>query len=369
MKRSSLILRNYLTKRIILNFLPILAILFFIISGNQLYLVVNQSLNEGILTSELFPLILLKGLRDLPFLVSLSFSIALIYTFNKLYKNSEMIILNNAGLDDLKTIKLIMPLILLISLFALMLSIQLVPTVKYNIENFKEEIKSRPDYIFFKAGIFQKFNNLDITFYSKSIDSKGDSQFLSDVFIFDEKQNKVILSKTGIKKVDAKTKNVFLILNDGRIYENFHLEVENQESITSFKVLTINMFEPKKFHSFLNKNYEHKTLLEIISSIDLKGLKELLNRLNPSISIIIFSLFSLMICKNNTRSRFNFSLGYGFMGFIGYYNLIAFIEENMSDNFNEVIILFLLPHLLMIFTMFIIYNLQNNFILFGKRLS
>jgi len=102
----------YLTKRIVLSFFAIFTILTFIIFGNQLFLVLNQSLKVGFVSSELLPYMSLKVLRDMPFIISLGFSLAITFSLNYLYKNSEMVILNNAGIGDKQTIRLLSPLII-----------------------------------------------------------------------------------------------------------------------------------------------------------------------------------------------------------------------------------------------------------------
>ena len=107
MSISKLIVYKFLSKQLIASFVSITSIIFLIIFGNQFFLVLSQSLNEGILTSELFPLMSLKVLRDLPFIIGLGFTLSLIFSLNRLYKSSEIVILNNAGLGEIQIFKIL----------------------------------------------------------------------------------------------------------------------------------------------------------------------------------------------------------------------------------------------------------------------
>ena len=321
---------RYLSNIVLKFFLVFLFILFLIIFGNQIFLVINQSLKQGLFASEMFPLILMKALRDTPFLISLSFSLSIIYALNKLYKSSEMFILINAGLSEMKLVKILSPLIFLLFLVVLILTTSIVPSINYKIDLIKQEAKLRPDYIFFQEGVFQNFSETNITFFSPNIIfSDGESsQTLQNIFLHDQDNNKIILAESGTKDIDRIEGRVFLNLFDGNIYENLDLESNKSPLITNFKKFKLKIFDQKNLKSeHTSPQSESKTILNILYSKENKDNQELLYRISIPLSLMLMSVISVFISRTNPRSKRNYSLGFGLLMYIGYYNMIIYFKQ------------------------------------------
>jgi len=348
--KRKLIFKKFLATKIIKNFFAILSIISLIIFANQFFLVLSQSMTEGLFTSELIPMMLLKLFRDLPFIISLSIVLAVIYSFNGLYKTTELIVLKNAGIADSELIRFILPLIIVFSLFTLFWTIYLMPIIKTEIEILKENARSRPDYIFFKEGTFQNFKEQGITVFSSKIQNLDDSenQNLKNVFIFSDAQKKLILANTGNKLIDKTSENVFLDLFNGKIYEGINSDEDKSISVSEFDILTIKLFDnSSKNLKFELNNAEFKSFVDLLDGKK-ENIRELLYRISIPISLFLMTLFSVIISKTNPRKQRNFSIAYGLIIYILYFNLLIFFKDIEIFYNYELIINFIIPHLIVI---------------------
>ena len=363
MKLFNLKISSYITQEIISSFLAFFLVISIIIIGNQFYLVISQSLNQGIINSEIFPLIILKYSRDLAFVFNFSFSLALIYSLNKLFKNSELVVLANAGIGDKQIFKFLFPLIIIVYIFVSFLSFYLAPVSINTVNEIKDNAKLRPDYIFFKERSFQNFTNDNLIFYTSEIDSTDDNQLMKNVFISSEKDNRIILSNKGQKLINPLSGNVYLSLLDGKIYNNiFSSDLKAYISVTNFDKLDILLFQPNKSDS--KKNRDSKSFistLDLINTSNNENIKELLYRFSVPLSILIMIILSIQLSRTNPRNTRNFSLGIGVVCYIFYYNMLIFFKEIQSDTIIEMVLLSLIPHSIFLFLILIIAISRNKF--------
>jgi len=353
---------NYLSKKIIFSFASFFVIFSVIIFGNQLFIVFTQSVIDGLFVSELIPLVTLKFIRDLPFVVSFSFSLGLIFALNNLYKSSELIIFNNAGLGDLKISKLLFPVIASFAFFVFLLTIYISPLTKNEIYSIKENAKSRPEFIFFKQGIFQNFRNNEIIFYSPSVNSNDENQVVNNPFIYSNTDNKIITAEKGFKEISASTGDVYLNLFNGNIYDNINSKLLTDSSITKFIKFTIKIFD-NGGHSkiYASNKVDAISTFELVKTKNIDNLTELIYRFSVPISLVLMSVFGVIISKTGPRNKKNYSLGYGLISYIAYYNMLVGYKEMKLDSLYEVVLYSLLPHVLLFILIFLLFIFQNNF--------
>jgi len=350
---------KFLTSEVLSSFFPFFLVLSLIIFGNQFFLVLGKSVSDGLIASEILPIMSLKYFRDLPMVIILSFSLSLTYSLNKLYKSSELIILPNAGIGDFGIFKILSPLIFVFTVFVLSLSVFLSPLANKKAAEIKESAKIRPDYISFKESVFQTFEEQDITFYSADIDSKNNSQFFKDVFLYFPEDKKVILSNSGKKFSDEKN-NVYLRLFNGRIYQNIDSGNIDNLSITSFSSFDALMFNPSNVEREYTDSVEYKELKDLIVSNDLKNITEIMFRFSFPISLILMSVLSIQLSRTNPRSKKNFALGLGLITYITYFYLLLNIKQIEYLDLNQIFIIFTSTHMFFLALVFIISILRNG---------
>jgi len=355
MRRRQLIFYKFLTTKIIKNFFAILSITALIIFANQFFLVLKQSMTEGFFSSELIPMMLLKLLRDLSFLISLSFILSIIYSLNELYKSSELIIFKNAGFGDSELIRLISPLIFIFILVTFFWTAYLTPIIKTDIEIIKENARSRPGYIFFKEGVFKNFKEQGITIFSSEVQNldNSENQNLKNVFIFSDIQKKLILANSGNKLIDQTNENVYLYLFNGKIYEVINSD-KNTISVSEFGTLTLKLYDASSENLKLDlSGAEFKKFVDLFDGKE-KNIRELLYRISIPIALFLMSIFSVIISKASPRKQKNFSIAYGLLSYILYYNLLIFVKDLEVFYTYNLLINFIIIHVIAIAIFFFI---------------
>ena len=400
MSTSKSIIQHYLAKSVGINFAGVFIILMLIVSGNQFFLVLNEGLKFGLINNEVFYLLFLKIIRDIPIVLIFSFTISIIYSLNKLYKNSELIALNFAGYGDARIYLLLQPVILfflsIIILFTFFISPEvkqeissirsdsenrpdflilkkgnfqrfknnditffISPEVKQEISSIRSDSENRPDFLILKKGNFQRFKNNDITFFANQEykDENSEDQIFEDIFIYSNEGKKIILGKKGKKVQEKETKSYFLTLFDGNIYEN----LEGQLSISKFEKFTLMIYENKPNIGITTINAEGKQLQDLLLSADKSDFFELLHRISILILSFLLSLFSILVSRTNPRGNNNFSVAYGIIIFFSYYNLNIYSLNSADENrLIESIFNFLYPHLLMFTVISLIFFSRNR---------
>jgi len=349
--------------QILKNFIAISSIIFILILSNHFFLVINQSLTEGFFGSEIIILMFLKLFRDLPLVISLSFILSIVVTLNKLYKSSEMVFLSNAGIADFQIFNYLKKIIFFVSFLVLIMSISFAPKIKQKIEILKENIKSRPDYIFFQEAVFQNFNEKNITFYSPEITSQGekDNQFFQDVFLYYEDSKKTVIAESGEKIINVNG-DVSLNLNNGNIYTINTNNKTNPISITAFERLSIELYKtPKKINIEKINSAEYLSFMDLYSHRNKEGYIEILKRISTPFSLFIMSILSILLAKTTQREKRNFSVGYVFIFYILYYNILNFSFSLSNIAITEFFLIFFTIHFIPTLIILGIFLFRNNY--------
>jgi len=359
MRLSQPVLSNYLISKIIYNFSGIFLILSLIIFGNQFFLVAKESVEYGFLTSEIFPLVLLKLLRDFPTLFNFSVFAAIVVTLKRLGDSSEKIILHSNSIGDYQIFKLISKFVFFALTISLLGSLFLSPSAKNEINNLKLNSSNRPEYIFLKEGQITEFDN-NIIFAEQIIPSEN-SEDLINIYLIksDEWKQKVITAPSG-KKIIDQNNNIKLQLFNGSIYEisdNAYVE-----QISQFKYYESSLFVENSVKHNNSDKLESKNLFELLSDSSRQDLIELNLRISQPISLLILTIIGVAISASNPKKTSNKSILTGLIFFIVYFNLIFFFKDLADEESNNLYILFAIPHIIFLIIVFIIFNLKYNFI-------
>jgi len=359
MRLSQTVLSNYLISKIIYNFLGIFIILSLIIFGNQFFLVAKESVEYGFFTSEIFPVVLLKLLRDFPTLFNFSVFAAIVITLKRLGDSSEKIILHSNSIGDYQIFKLISKFVFFTLSISLLGSIFLSPLAKKEINNLKLNSLNRPEYIFLKEGQITELDK-NIFFAEKIIPSEN-SEDLINIYLIkpDKGKQKVITAPSG-KKIIDQNKNIKLQLFNGSIYEISDNAYVDQ--ISQFKHYESSLYVEDSVKHNNSEKLESKNIFELLSDSSRQGLIELNLRISQSISLLILIIIAVAISASNPKTTSNKSILIGLIFFIVYFNLIFFFKDLADEESNNLYILFAIPHIIFLLIVFIILNLKYNII-------
>jgi lipopolysaccharide export system permease protein len=172
-KQAYYLINTILAKYLMRNAWVLTGAVFLIISlvvfGNQVVLMIKESIKYGISTTDLVPLISFNMIRDTPLILSLSLFLAIILTVSKFYKNSEAVVMNSLGLGDKHFMVFIQPVVLPISLFILLLTTLVVPWTQTQKSIIMERSHHTSEFAFIKQKEFQAFKNGEVVFYTSKV--------------------------------------------------------------------------------------------------------------------------------------------------------------------------------------------------------
>ena len=272
-KQALSLINTIIAKYLMRNILVLLAAVFIVIGlvvfGNQLVLVIKESLKQGIPVIDLFPLIGFKMIRDVPLILSLSLFLAIILSVSKLYKNSEAIVINSLGLGDKHLMVFIQPIAITIFVFILFLTTVAVPWSKQQRSMIMDRTENASEFSFIKQGEFQEFKDGEIVFYASKVEDgdQGSNQAMEEIFIYALAGGEpvITLAKQAQKYTDSTTSSVYLRLKDGTRYHGF--PGESNKKILNFDLYDLQIIdgEVQKSNSSYSK-VEGQGTLDLLRS-------------------------------------------------------------------------------------------------------
>lgn len=363
LKLQNSILAKYLIRNVLMIMAAVFIILDLVIFGNQLVSVIKESLEKGIPIADLLPLVGFKMIRDVPLVLSLSLFLAIILAISKSYKDSEAVVMNSLGIGDKHLMVFIQPVVIVIFIFILFLTTVAVPWSKQQRSMIMDRSENSSKFSFLKEGEFQEFKGGDIVFYAskvKNIDGES-TQNMEEIFIYTLVDNQPIitLAAEAQKYTDIKTKSVYLRLKDGTRYHGFPSEVNKK--ILNFDQYDLQIINGEKRQSTNTETKtESKPTLDIIFSSDTREIAEWQWRLSQPISVLILSIFAILLGKTSPRGGKNLGVLVGVIVFIIYNNALLIAKSSLERGDTLPVIGLWWVHLLVLLIIFVFYAYRHG---------
>lgn len=363
LKLQNSILAKYLIRNVLMLTAAVFIVLGLVIFGNQLVSVIKESLEEGIPIADLLPLVSFKMIRDVPLILSLSLFLAIILAISKSYKDSEAVVMNSLGIGDKHLMVFIQPVVIVIFIFILFLTTVAVPWSKQQRSMIMDHSENSSEFSFIKEGEFQEFKGGDIVFYAskvKNIDGES-TQDMEEIFIYTLANNEPIitLAAQAQKYTDIKTKSVYLRLKDGTRYHGFPSEVNKK--ILNFDQYDLQIINGEKRQSNNTEiKTESKPTLDIIFSSDTREIAEWQWRISQPISVLILSIFAILLGKTSPRGGKNLGVLVGVIVFIIYNNALLIAKSSLEKGDTLPVIGLWWVHLLVLLIIFVFYAYRHG---------
>jgi lipopolysaccharide export system permease protein len=363
LKLQNSILAKYLIRNVLMITAAVFIVLGLVIFGNQLVSVIKESLEKGIPIADLLPLVGFKMIRDVPLILSLSLFLAIILAISKSYKDSEAVVMNSLGIGDKHLMVFIQPVVIVIFIFILFLTTIAVPWSKQQRSMIMDRSENSSKFSFIKEGEFQEFKDGDIVFYAskvKNIDGES-TQDMEEIFIYTLADNQPIitLAAQAQKYTDINTKSVYLRLKDGTRYHGFPSEMNKK--ILNFDQYDLQIINGEKRQSTnIETKTESKPTLDIIFSSDTREIAEWQWRLSQPISVLILSIFAILLGKTSPRGGKNLGVLAGVIVFIIYNNALLIAKSSLERGDTLPIIGLWWVHLLVLLIIFVFYAYRHE---------
>ena len=357
------IISKYLLKSLVVFFIAIFFIIGLIVFGNQFVLTVQESVEHGIPLRELMPIVLFNMLRDLPIILSLSFFLSIIITISQFYKSSEAVVMNSVGLGDKSFIHAIQPFIVVLFLIVFFLTIFAVPWAKQQKSIAEEKTVNASEFSFITEGKFESFKNGEIIFYASesSLADNAGEQYMEEIFIYVSNKDKpiVVLASEATKYTDSKNESIYLRLKDGMRYEGLPGDVNINIMNFDYYDLEIVSGEVKKSLSNFSE-IEEKMSIDLILEGGVLANAEIQWRLSQPISILILSIFAVLLGKNSPRSGKGVNLLFGIVIFMLYNNSLLVAKNSIENGQLNPLVGLWSIHLLLLLFMIIFYLFRQG---------
>jgi lipopolysaccharide export system permease protein len=320
-------------RQVLMLLVAVFIVIGLVVFGNQLVLVFKESIQQNIFIADLMPIIGFKMIRDVPLILSLSLFLAIIIAVSKLYKDSEAIVMNSLGVGDKHFMMFIQPVVILIFIFILFLTTIAVPWSKDQRSIIMDRSENASEFSFIKEGEFQEFKNGELVFYASKVKTvKGESsQNMQDVFIYAMANNKpvITLATQAQKYTDNSTKSVYLRLKDGTRYYGF--PTETNKKILNFDQYDLQIIDgTSKQRNNIATKIEAKPTIDILFSDDVKEIAEWQWRISQPLSVLILSIFGILLGKSSPRGGKNLGVLIGVLVFIVYNNTLLVAKSSLE---------------------------------------
>ncbi|HIM58320.1 MAG TPA: LPS export ABC transporter permease LptF [Gammaproteobacteria bacterium] len=357
------IIAKYLMRNVLILLAAVFIVIGLVVFGNQLVLVIKESLKQGIPIVDLLPLIGFKMIRDVPLILSLSLFLAIILSVSKLYKTSEAIVMNSLGLGDKHFVVFIQPIVMTVFVFILFLTTVAVPWSKQQRSMIMDRTENASEFSFIKQGEFQEFKDGEIVFYASKVkDSNQDgNQAMEEVFIYALVGGEpvITLAKQAQKYTDAATNSAYLRLTEGTRYHGFPGDANKK--ILNFDLYDLQIIdgEVQKSSSSYSK-VEGQGTIDLLRSDGLKEAAELQWRLSQPLSVLILSALGVLLGKASPRGGKNLGVLIGVVIFILYNNALLIAKSTLEQGDSVPIVGLWWVHVSMLLFIFIFYFYRHG---------
>lgn len=321
-----MIVSRYLTKEVLWAFLAISGILLLIALSNRFAVYLAKAATGELPLSLVLRLVWLYTPELLSFVIPLSFYLALLFAFGRLYADSEMIVLSASGFGWRYLSRLTLTLSVFVMIAVAFLTFWLVP----KIASFREKAMNQGEALAViqsvLPGRFQSLEDGRLVFYLEDITSKDKT--LKGIFIAEQPKT-VDNNKKGWALVTAKEaqvnqssdkKDFYLVLKEGYRYQGTPGSADY--TVVQFKEYGRAIKEETNSTASL-AGFKLKSSKELLQSNDLDDVAELQWRLSIPLSLPILALLALPLASVQPRQGRYAKFLPAILIYIVYFNLFT----------------------------------------------
>jgi lipopolysaccharide export system permease protein len=231
------IISRYLIKEVVVTLLGVVTVLFLIFFSGQLVALYSMAASGNLEVKAILTTLGLQSIANLVFVLPLSFYIAILLAFSRLYRDNEMVVLGACGISQWQVLRAIILLAVVFASFVAYLSLYLVPWSESQTEIIYKESEQRSTLESLSAGRFKELTKGEGVVYVQEYDP--DSLRMKNVFMQylfkrkDSQDDSIITAESGYRTFDKKTGDQFLVLENGYRYEE--LRKSKQTAVIEFK--------------------------------------------------------------------------------------------------------------------------------------
>lgn len=292
------IIDRYFLREFTLNVLAVTGVLWFIFVATRFARYLAQAAVGNLPSDVIFTLLGYSSLGALSILLPMSAFLGVMLALGRMSSDNELTVIFACGISSRRVMRNVLVFAGTISLVIATLSLIIVPDALANRYALQDKAKLTADTAGLIAGSFKESRDGNWTFYSEGLSDDGLN--MVEVFIEIHRDTKPLVFRAtkGWFEIDAKTKNKYLILEQGFRYEG---EAGKQN-------YTITEFET---HNVLVETGEEKQVAEHHKSLPtsllwqratLHDLAELQWRISAAVMTLVLCVIAITLATNGPRT-------------------------------------------------------------------
>ena len=305
-----------------------------------------EDVNEGDIPSIfLIQLLILKVIQYSTIIIPLSLFFGIIIALNRFYVSNEMIIIKLNGFSNKELAKILSSFIILVTLFIMILKFTLSPLAVEHRSKIEHQISHEQKIYSLKEGSFNISNDKSKVVY---INNKKNNE-VANIFIKSHSK-----SGTRIDISSGVTSNYdnsdLISLSEGISY------VFNPDgSFSSTEYSTQDMILSNRIPTFVSKDIESKSVIELISMNDLSSAREIFNRISTIIAGLVLAYLAIPLSNYSKRNDKYKNIFIGALIYFSYVVIINVLSTSVSTKIDLIMCAFFI-HFIYLYLTFVLYK-------------
>jgi lipopolysaccharide export system permease protein len=357
------IITGYLAREIFKTSAATVLVLYIIFISNALGRVLADIADGDVPLQALWMVMLSQSLNILSMLLPIGVFFSIIFTFGRMYKDHEIVVMNACGLgyrDFYKPVAIVLlPMLLLSGYVSLVLNAQIRGHALAAIDRGGNQ----HEFSLIKPGQFNQARGGDTVFYMESLSE--DKLELQEIILSQTRPDTTIMeiAKSGRQKVDDKTGDLFLVLGPGQ-------RVEGVAGQKNFKILDYEqhgiLIAKKNKPADTHVHSIQKTVAALWSSSRMSDRVELQWRIAIPVVLVILAIVAVPLSHMSPRQGRFGKVGYALVVYLVYLNLIVTTRAQLEAGVVPMVINFWWVHLVFIAFAGVLLYRRNRGIWFHK---
>jgi lipopolysaccharide export system permease protein len=312
------ILNRYIFRETALTWLAVTGVLLLILMTEQFASVLDDAAGAQLPRGAIFAVMGLSSTQYLTILIPVGVFLAIMLSFARLYRDSEMAAMMACGVGNISLYRPIFLLSLLLACAVAWLALEVGPAAQRRVQAIAEEAKKSADLTFLEPGKFLSFGKQNVVLYAEKVTESGE---LSNVFVQMRRGNKVtvVIAESAGQLNDPELGRKVLTFRNGERYEG-------EPGSREFQVMKfaehgipfqINPSRPGE------TKVEAQSLGELLGKMDPPAVAEIQWRISVPITLLVLTLIAVPLSRSPPRQgRYN-KLMFGILLYVIYANLLA----------------------------------------------
>ncbi len=358
------IITKYLAREILKTSCATLLVLYVILLSNAFGRVLADIADGEVPQQAMWLVLFGQSVNLLSVLLPISLFLGIVFTFGRMYKDHEIVVMNACGIgyrEFYKPVMLVTAPFLALSIYTSFWANAQVLTAAQEAIDREQNLH---EFHLVKAGQFNQSSSGDLVFFMESISE--DKLELQDIIISEGGGDSMVIetARSGRMETDEISGDLFLVIGPGERHEG--IAGDNRKRMISFDEHGI-LLEKISKQARAEPHSNQMTPQRLLRSDKLKHRIEIRWRIAVPVVVLVLALLAVPMSYIAPRQGRYGKVGAAMLVFIVYLNLMAFTRAQMDDRVIPVSINFWWVHLLFLALAFALIYRRNRGVLLRRN--